>query len=109
LDVLASNTDDSLVVSFGNVKRDFGGQFLLKHRETVKSSRIAAGNVDEEVIVVERLELDLDVGRLHDLVEFAVLLARDELAVFVRELDLEPDLVVERLRLMMREGLVNGE
>lgn len=85
------------MVRLGNVERDLGGQFLLEHREAVERARIAARDVDEEVVVVERLELDLDVGRLHDLVELAVLLARDELAVLVGELDLGADLVVESL------------
>jgi hypothetical protein len=48
-------------------------------------------------VVIERLKLDLDACRLHDLVHLAVLLAADELLVLVRKLDLEPDFVVEAL------------
>ena len=48
-------------------------------------------------MVVKRLELDLHVGRLHNLVDFAVLFATDELAVLVSKLDLEAYLVVEGL------------
>lgn len=62
----------------------------------MQRTSIGASEVDEEVVVVERLELDLDVARL-DLVQLAVLLARDEVAVVVRELELETDLVVEGL------------
>ena len=51
-------------------------------------------------MLVERLELDLDVGRLHNLVDLAILLAADELAVLVSELDLEAYLVLKRLRRM---------
>lgn len=63
----------------------------------MKGTRIATSYVNEEVVIIERLELDLDVGRLHNLVELAVLLARDEFSVLVRELNLEADLVMERL------------
>ena len=63
----------------------------------MKSTNVVACNVDEEVVVIEGLELDLDVGGLHDLVDFAVLLSTDKLAVLVGELDLEADLVVEGL------------
>ena len=48
-------------------------------------------------MLVERLELDLDVSSLHDLVDLAVLLATNELAVLVGKLDLEANLVVEAL------------
>ena len=49
-------------------------------------------------MLVERLEFDLDVGRLHNLVDLAILLAADELAVLVSELDLEAYLVMIGLR-----------
>ena len=49
-------------------------------------------------MLVERLEFDLDVGRLHNLVDLAILLATDELAVLVSELDLEAYLVMIGLR-----------
>ena len=48
-------------------------------------------------MVVERFEFDLDVGGLHNLVDFAVLLATDELPMFIGELDLEANFMVERL------------
>lgn len=102
LDVLPADADDALVIRLRNVERDFGREFFLKHRETVEGARVVSGDVDEEVVVVEGFKLDLDVGGFHDLVELAVLLARDELAVFVGELDLEADLVVEGLRILPR-------
>lgn len=48
-------------------------------------------------MVVERFKLDLHICRLHDLVDFAVLLSADELAVFVGELNLKSDFVMESL------------
>ena len=48
-------------------------------------------------MLVECLELDLDVGGLHDLVYLAVLLSAYELAMFVGEFYLEANLVMERL------------
>ena len=48
-------------------------------------------------MLVEGLELDLHIGCLHDLVDLAVLLATNELAVLIGKLDLEANLVVEAL------------
>ena len=59
---------------------------------------VRSSDVDQEVVVVEGLKLDLDVGRLHDLVDLAILLAADELAVLVSELNLEAYLVMIGLR-----------
>lgn len=58
---------------------------------------VIAGDVDQEVVFVKGLELDLHVSRLHDLVDLAVLLSTNELAVLIGELDLEANLVVEAL------------
>jgi len=69
----------------------------LKQRQALDDRKVGPGDVDEEVVVVESLELDLDIGSLHDLVDFAILLPADELPVFVRELNLETNLVVEGL------------
>ena len=52
-------------------------------------------------MLVERLELDLDVGRLHNLVDLAILLAANELAMLISELDLEAYLVMEGLPRMI--------
>lgn len=49
-------------------------------------------------MLVEGLEFDLDRGVGHDLVQLAVLLPADELAVLVGELELEPDFRLEGLR-----------
>ena len=59
---------------------------------------IVTSDVDEEIIIIEGLELDLDVGGLHDLVDLAVLFAANKLAVFVGKLNLEANFVVESLR-----------
>ena len=64
----------------------------------MQNRRVTSSDIDEEVVLVERLELDLDVGRLHNLVDLAILLAADELAVLVSELDLEAYLVMIGLR-----------
>lgn len=48
-------------------------------------------------MVIEGLELDFHVRRLHDLVDFAILLPANELPVLVCKLNLEPDLVMEGL------------
>ena len=46
-------------------------------------------------MVVESLELDFNVSRLHDFVDLAILFATDELAMLVGELYLDTNLVVE--------------
>jgi hypothetical protein len=48
-------------------------------------------------VVVECLKLYLDVRGLHDLVDFPILLAADEVPVFIRQFDLEANLVMEGL------------
>jgi hypothetical protein len=59
LDVLATNANDSFMVRLGNMERDFRWQFLLQHRQTMQGTRIGPGDVDQEVVVVERFKLDL--------------------------------------------------
>ena len=98
LDAATTNADDTLVVRLRDMERDLGRKLLLKERETLENRPVAASNVDEEVVLVEGLELDLDVGGLHDLVDLAVPLPADEFAVLIRELNLEANLVVEGLR-----------
>lgn len=75
----------------------------MQKGEPLKDGSIVAGDIDEEVVVVEGLEFDLCIGGLHDLIDFAVLLAADELSVFICELDLEADLVVEGLLIQVDE------
>lgn len=48
-------------------------------------------------MLVERLELDFHIRGLHDLIDLAVLLAADKLAMLVGQLNLEANLVVELL------------
>ena len=97
LDAATSDADDTLMVGLRNVERDLGRQFLLKKGESLQDRCVIAGDVDQEVVVVEGLKLDLDVSRLHDLVDLAVLLATYELAVLVCKFNLEADLMVVRL------------
>lgn len=52
----------------------------------------------QEIVVVEGFEFDLGVSCLHDLVKLAVLLARDEVAMFVGEFKRKANLEEERLR-----------
>ena len=49
----------------------------------MKRAAIVAGDIDAEVVIVECLELDLDIGCLHYLVDLAVLLPADEFAMLV--------------------------
>lgn len=83
LDTAPANANDALVVPLWNVERDLGRQFLLEQAQALQDGRIRPGNVDEEVVVVERLKLDLDIRRLHDLVDLSVLLAADKVSVFI--------------------------
>ena len=48
-------------------------------------------------MVVESFEFDFDIGSLHDLVNFSVLLPTYELSVLVGQLYLESNLVMESL------------
>ena len=50
---------------------------------------IVARNVNEEVVVIERFELDLHICCLHDLVNFAVLFTANELPMLVCQFDLK--------------------
>ena len=75
----------------------FGRQFFLQEGETVEHGRVVARDINEEVVIVESLKFDLDIRRLHDFVNLAVLLPRDELPMLVGKLHLEADLVVECL------------
>lgn len=54
-------------------------------------------------MLVESLELDLDTCRLHDFVDLSVLFSADELAVFIRQLDLETYLVMKHLNGVNRQ------
>ena len=98
LNAATANADDALVVRLRNMEGDLSRQLLLKKGKTLQHRCIVTSDVNEEVMLIESLELDLDVGRLHNLVDLAILLAADELAVLVSELDLEAYLVMIGLR-----------
>ena len=66
----------------------------MKEGEALKNGTVAARNLNVEIVIVQRFELYLDVAGLHDFVDLSVLLSADELAVLVRKLDLETDLVL---------------
>jgi hypothetical protein len=60
LNVLASNTNDSLVVLIGDVERDRRGHFLLDHAEASLHKVVVDGHdVDVEIVLVEPVKDDL--------------------------------------------------
>jgi len=89
-----ANTDDPLMIGFRNVERDLRRKFFLKEGETLENGAVASGNLNVEIVIIQRLELDLDVAGLHDLIDLSVLLSTDKLAMLVRKFDLEADLVL---------------
>ena len=101
LDAAASDANDTLVICLWDMERNFCGEFFLEESEALENGCIGASDVDEEVVVVEGFELDLDVRSLHDLVNLAILLAADELSVFIGQFDLEAYLVMEGLPRMI--------
>ena len=48
-------------------------------------------------MVIKSVELYLDIRILHDFVDFAILLATDEVTMLVRQFNLEPNFVMEGL------------
>ena len=66
----------------------------MKEGKTLEDGTVAAGNLNVEIVIIQRLEFDLDVACLHNLVDLSVLLSADELAVLVGKFDLEADLVL---------------
>jgi hypothetical protein len=85
------------MIGLGNVERYFGRKLLLKEGKALQNGVVRSSDVDQKVVVVEGLKLDFDVGRLHDLVDLAVLLPTDEFSMFVSELNLETNFMVESL------------
>ena len=49
-------------------------------------------------MVIKRLELDLDICRLHNFVNLSVLLSTDEFSMFICEFNLEANLVMKGLK-----------
>jgi len=76
------------------VERDFRRKFFLKEGETLENGAVASGDLNVEIVIVQRLEFDLNVAGLHDFVDLSVLLSTNKLAMLVREFDLEADLVL---------------
>jgi len=76
------------------MERDFRRKFFLKEGETLENGAVASGNLNVEIVIIQRLEFYLDVAGLHNLVDLSVLLSTNELAMLVREFDLEADLVL---------------
>ena len=76
------------------MERDFRRELFLKKSETMKNGTVTTRNLDVEIVIVQRLEFDLDVAGLHDFINFSVLLPANELAVLIRKLDLETNLVL---------------
>ncbi|KAI3479935.1 hypothetical protein L1887_57922 [Cichorium endivia] len=70
---------------------------LAAVRDPARLRAVIARHVDEEVVVVKGLKLDANAALLHDLVDLAVLLARDEFAMLVGQRDLEANFKVEAL------------
>ena len=61
--MLASNTNDSLVVLVRYVERDRGRHLLLNEIETIlRCFVLCAANIDVEIVLVEAVEYDLDVA-----------------------------------------------
>ena len=89
LDVLTSNADNALVVLVRYVERN-GSWHLKLHKiqSTLCCLVLRTAHVNVEVVLVEAIKDNLHIALTHDLVDFAVLLAADELLVLIRELDL---------------------
>lgn len=62
LDMLATNTYDSLMILVGDVERDGCGHLLLNQAETLLHRVIACSHdIDIEVVLVEAIEDDLNI------------------------------------------------
>lgn len=72
-------------------------KLLLQKRQTSQNGGVRTREIDKKVVIVERLELYFDGGGLHDLIDLAVLLSRDKLPMFVGELHLKANFVMECL------------
>ena len=66
----------------------------MKEGKALENGTVAAGDLNVEIVIIQRLEFNLDVTGLHDLVDLSVLLSTNKLAVFVREFYLEANLVL---------------
>lgn len=91
------------------MERDLRRQFFLQKGESLDDRPITPSDVDEEVVIIECLELDLHVGRLHNLVDLTILLPTDEFAMLVGQLDLEADLMMKGLRLQSDDMVIESK
>jgi len=90
LNVLATDTNDTLVVLIRNVERDRGRHFKLYQIQTVLGRLVlGAAHVDVKVVLVPTIKDNLDIALAHDLVDLSILLATDKLFMLVRELNLD--------------------
>ena len=84
LNVLASDADDTLMVLVWNVEGNSSWHLSLNKLQSVFSCVVRrATNIDVEVVVIETIEDDLNIGMRHNLVDLAVLLAADEFLMLV--------------------------
>ena len=63
----------------------------------MKCTAVIARDVDKEVMVIESFKFYLDVGCLHDFIDFAIFLSTYEFSVLIRELNLEANFMMESL------------
>ena len=96
LDVLATNADNTLMVLVRNVEGNGCRHLLLHQSQTfLHGGVVVCQDVDVEVVLAEVVENDLDIAVAHDLVDLAVLLAAHKFLVFIGELDLDTNLVLD--------------
>lgn len=95
LDVLPTDTNDPLVVLVWNMERNRRRHLLLDEGEALFHRFVRGSHdVDVEVVLVEAIKDDLDVALAHNLVDFAIFFAADELLVLIGQLDLDPNLIL---------------
>ena len=95
LDVLATDTDNALMVLIRDVEGDGSGHLLLHQSQTLLHRGVVVGqDIDVEVVLAEVIEDDLDVAVAHDLVDLAVLLSAHKFLVLIGEFDLNTNLVL---------------
>jgi hypothetical protein len=96
------NAYNSFVIDFRYVEADLGWKFFLEEGKTMDRPGVRPGNIDEEIMFVEGLKFDFDIGRGHNLVDLPVLLPTDEFAIFIGQFELKSNLVMEILHHQIR-------
>lgn len=95
LDVLATNTDNALVILIRHVERNRCRHLLFNKSETLLHRVVCrCHDINVEVVLVETIEYDLNIALSHNLVDLAVLLATDKFFVLIGELNLDTNLVL---------------